>query len=367
MERKPQQQTLSIRISDSLREFLERSKQVISSGRNESVSTSDVAKILLESAKEDGLNVRLEVAELGEAPTEALIAIRKKWDIGQPRSRAEWIFMAQYIQTACEELTGNPLAPGPESYIALLESLVTVRGLRTDRGAGLDRYYLGNLVDGGMWSDRKLDGSVLPEEVAKLIEEIRTSGNGKKAAGVGRCFYAAVRDEEFQEIVALNNALAPHMNTLFRMAARGHWILEKRPVRLVRDGSLLLPSVPRIKQGDVWLVVQAGSTDVDFAIGIDSADLIYTLTGYAQIREFNAMLNALVPDSRWDGVDFHGSAEAGTSKSPAKYQFRRHQDGVSLGFTEESWAQLKQLFATAMAEPTLQAIFSELSLIYGEL
>ena len=166
MDRKPQQQTLSIRISDSLREFLERSKKVIAAGRTDFVSTSDVAKILLESAKDDGLDSRLEVAELGQAPTEALVAIRRKWEAGQPRTRAEWIFMAQYIQTACEELTGNPLAPGSESYVALLQSLLAVRGLRTDRGAGLDRYYLGNLVDGGMWNDRKLDGDVLPDEVA---------------------------------------------------------------------------------------------------------------------------------------------------------------------------------------------------------
>ena len=64
MQRKPQQQTLSIRISDSLREFLERSKRVVSNGRGESVSISDIAKSLLESAKDDRLDFRLEVAEL---------------------------------------------------------------------------------------------------------------------------------------------------------------------------------------------------------------------------------------------------------------------------------------------------------------
>ena len=64
MERKPQQQTLSIRITDTLRDFLERSRHVLSLGRGESVSTSDVAKILLESAKDDRLDSRLEVAEL---------------------------------------------------------------------------------------------------------------------------------------------------------------------------------------------------------------------------------------------------------------------------------------------------------------
>jgi len=367
VERKPQQQTLSIRISESLREFLERSKQVISAGRDESVSTSDVAKILLESAKDDGLDYRLEVAELGQTPTEALVAIRKKWEVGQPRSRAEWIFMAQYIQTACEELTGDPLAPGADSYAVLLEALLAVRGLRTDRGAGLDRYYLGNLLDGGAWNDRKLDGDVLPDVITKLIQEVRLSGSGKKAAGVGRCFYVAVRDEEFQEIVALNSVLAAYMDTLFRMAARGHWIKEQRPVRLLRDGSLLLGSVPRIKNGDLWLSVQPSPYDISLAVGIDSADLIYTITGYAQIREFNAMLKGLVPGSIWSGVNFHGSAHAATPNGPASYQFRRNQDGVTLGFSEENWDKLKDLLAAAMAEPKLQVIFSELSLIYGEL
>ena len=54
MKRKPQQQTLSIRISDTFREFLERSKHILSSGRGESVSTSDVAKILLENRVKTG-------------------------------------------------------------------------------------------------------------------------------------------------------------------------------------------------------------------------------------------------------------------------------------------------------------------------
>ena len=100
MERKPQQQTLSIRISDALREFLERSKHVMSNGRGESVSTSDVAKILLESAKDDRLDFRLEVAELQQSPTQALWTVRRKLEQKRDLSRAEWIFLAQYIQVA---------------------------------------------------------------------------------------------------------------------------------------------------------------------------------------------------------------------------------------------------------------------------
>ena len=48
---KLQQQTLSIRVSESLREFLELAREFITDGRGEAVSISDVAKLLLESAK----------------------------------------------------------------------------------------------------------------------------------------------------------------------------------------------------------------------------------------------------------------------------------------------------------------------------
>ena len=102
MQRKPQQQTISIRVPDSLREFLERAKEVISSNGGESVSTSDVARILLESAKDDRLDFRLDVAKLQETPTESLAAIRIKWQQRQFLSRAEWIFLSRYVRVACE-------------------------------------------------------------------------------------------------------------------------------------------------------------------------------------------------------------------------------------------------------------------------
>lgn len=367
MYRKPQQQTLSIRISESLREFLERSRRVISAGSNESVSISDVAKILLESAKDDRLDYRLEVAELGRTPTDSLVAIRRKWESGQPRTRAEWTFMAQYIQIACEELTENPLAPAADTYATLLEALLAVRALRTDRGAVLDKYYLGNLIDGGLWSQRKLDEEVVPSLIGRMIEEIRASGNGKAAAGVGRCFYVALRDEEIEEIVSLNNVLQPHMKTLFRMAARGHWITEKRPVRSLRDGPMALGSVPTVRKGDLAISVAAGDSDVSFSINIDGGNLIYPLSGYAQIHEFAALLKALKPESIWNGVNFHALAYVADNDMAPTWQFRRKQDGVFLSFNNENWERLKDLFSAAMEQPKLGVIFEELSLIYGEL
>ena len=74
MADKPQQQTLSVRISEALRQRLERAKQLMSSKTGESVSTSEIAKQLLESAREE----RMEVVDLLAAPTETLLQIRRK-------------------------------------------------------------------------------------------------------------------------------------------------------------------------------------------------------------------------------------------------------------------------------------------------
>ena len=76
---KSQQQTLSIRIPESLREFLELSREFITDRNREAVSISDVAKLLLESARQDRLDFRFEAAELQQSPTSALLKIRQKW------------------------------------------------------------------------------------------------------------------------------------------------------------------------------------------------------------------------------------------------------------------------------------------------
>ena len=275
--------------------------------------------------------------------------------------------MAQYIQVACEELTEDPLAPGPEPMATLLEALLAVRALRTDRGFGLDHYYLGNLIANGNWNERTLDPGVVPRRVGELIEEVRSTRNGKKAVFVGRNFYVAVRDEEFQEVATLNTVLEPVMPTLLGMAARGHWIKEKRPLRLLRNGSTLLGTIRAIKKGDLWISVSPSAYDVDLLIGFNSRDLMYTVASYPQIREFHAMLNAVTFGRAWTGEHFQAFAHEADKETAVYYQLRRPSDGTALSFSQEQWNELKEIYGSAMTNPEMKAIFNELSWIYGEL
>ena len=370
VERKPQQQTLSIRISEGLREFLERSKQVISNGRNESVSTSDVAKILLESAKDDRLDFRVEVAGLQQSPTQSLWAIRRKWEQKHDLSRAEWIFLAQYIQVACEEIHGTHGLPSAESFATLLEAWLALRGLRGERGAGLDRYYLGNLGsdDGAVFNERQIDPDVASNLGVKLIRELRESPSAKKPEFAGRNFYVAVRDEMLPDIVALNRALLPYMAVLFRLAARGHWQRERQPVRVLREQEVVITGTNQLKAPGFVVSFQIGSDgDLVVMLSAQEKDVMYPIAPYPKVCEFLAMMEGLNPEEEWHGIYFFARTLSVGHDHRMRFYFRRMSDGVELGFSQEDWESLKQLFRDALATSWLKKALSSLSLAYGEL
>jgi hypothetical protein len=76
MQRKPQQQTLSSPRSCATTWS---AREIVASHHQESVSTSEVCKLLLESAIDDHLDDRLAVAALRMRPAEALWTIRCRW------------------------------------------------------------------------------------------------------------------------------------------------------------------------------------------------------------------------------------------------------------------------------------------------
>ena len=86
-----QQPVISIRISEALRLKLEGLKVAhVHEERLEPVSTSEAAKQLLESSKEE----RLELVSLLTEPTDSLLMIRRKADSKLPLSQAEWTAVA---------------------------------------------------------------------------------------------------------------------------------------------------------------------------------------------------------------------------------------------------------------------------------
>jgi len=324
----------------------------------------------LESAREDRLDHRLEVADLQKSPTESLCAIRQKWEMKQAFSRAEWIFLAQYIEVACEKLSENPGMPAPEAFAVLLQALLALRDLRVERGAVLDRYYLGNLgvQDSAALNDRQLDPEIVGRVAAKLIEDLRGTPNPTKPVFAGRNFYVALRDEVFPDMMALNRALDPYLPTLFRLAARGHWLQEKRPARIRRDGPTQSWPISTMNPRGFYLTASlAADGELTLSLLISDREVIYPLGPYPQIREFAAMVDYLEPGRLWNGIQFYGSADAPALNKPAHYVFRRPSDGVQFTFSEDEWLAFRDVIFYGLADPRVQATLAELSIVYGEL
>lgn len=101
-----QTQTLSLRVSETLRKRLEDIRKLTALRKGESITTSEIAKQLLESARGD----RFETVELLSKPLEAVLEIRRKGEARHILSRAEWTVLAYYVQQGSEAFPKNPLS-----------------------------------------------------------------------------------------------------------------------------------------------------------------------------------------------------------------------------------------------------------------
>jgi hypothetical protein len=382
-DRKGQQQTLSIRVSEGVREFLDRARKQFSDTHGESMSISDVAKLLLDSAIENRLDDRLETTDLLAEPTKALLRIRQKWTNNLELSRAEWTVLAQYAQNGCENLTADPELPSRQSFADILEAFFAVRSLRQRAAPEKDRYYLGNLSG---WTDRGdtvarggIEGE--PETIAVIIrrmaQDLKESSGGERPSFAARNLYVALRDEQLKGAEGLNHALTPFLPSLYRLAARGHWLVEQRPIRQERKAWETLESIPEevpaVEAGEFVLssvVTQDG--ELHMMLNLKSHRIAYSLGPYPHIREFQAMLRNLAPGRIWNGRYFFGhtgdfaARHRLSEQSPDMFYFREHAKGVLVGLTSAEWDDLKSLFARVLSLPELKVTLTELSLQYGE-
>ncbi len=316
-ERKPQQQTPSLRISETLREYLERARGVLSNGRGAPASISEVANMLLEQAKSNPLDDRLEVVELLRNPTETLLGIRAKWEQERGLSRAEWIVLARYLEVACEGMYEESQFPRRESFVGLLEAFLALLKIRVGESPDLDQYYLKKLR-GCAWADGRDSGVARVSGVVQsLIRELSETESPIRPVLVGRTLHVALRDEEFSGVMAINEALMPFLPTFFRLAARGHWLKERRPVRPerkaseVRDYGLRTSVFPPVCAGEFQLsTLLTSDGDLAMALEMTSREAVYPFGPFPQIREFASLLEQLTPGGIWKGVEFFGYTNA---------------------------------------------------------
>ena len=374
-DRKSQQQTLSIRVSESVRAFLDRARAQFSDTRGESLSISDVAKLLLEGAIESRLDDRLETADLLADPTAALLGIRRKWEANQQLTRAEWTVLGQYVQAGCDNPSSDPELPSRESFAQLLEALLAVRALRHNHAPELDHYYVGNLS--GMTEQREKiltagqqGAEIVPAVVRRMIHDLRDSPGVARPPFAGRNIYVALRDERIEGADSLNRVLLSFLPVLYRVAVRGHWLIEHRPVREERKPwetlGVFQQHVPEIKVQDLQISSSLGNDgELHMLLSLGAHRICYPLGPYPNIREFQSMVATLAPGKTWNGRYFFGHTDKLRSSSD-EFFFREYGKGVLIGFTPEEWSVLQSAFEQVMKLAELQPALGELAMAYGE-
>lgn len=370
-ERKRQQQTLSLRISETLREYLERARGALSNGRGTPASMSEVAKMLLEQARSNPLDDCLELVELLRNPTEALLGIRTKWEQQRGLSRAEWIVLARYLEVACEGVYEESQFPRPESFIGLLEAFLALLKIRADESPDLDQYYLKKLACA--WADGRDSGVTRVSGVVQsLIRELRETESPVRPVLVGRTLHVALQDEKFSGVMAINEALMPFLSTFFRLATLGHWQKERRPVRpdrkasQVRDYGLRTSVFSPVCAGEFQLsTLLTSDGDLGMALEMTSREAVYPLGPFPQIREFATLLEQLSPGGIWKGAEFFGYTDACDSHPVTRLYFRQRSNGIAFGFSPEEWKELRGIFRQALGSPEMVPILTELSMEYG--
>ena len=377
-EKPAQGQTLSLRISDALYARLERAKQLMSSKKGDSVSTSEVAKQLLESARED----RFEVADLMAKPTETLLEIRRKGEAQHILSRAEWILLAHFVQKGLEaytERTPNPVSN--DSLIAVLDAFLAVYELRTERASLRDSYYVNNLPS--EFRPAKAKGAddserATSETVRRTVAETRKRLSDPAVKWdtflAGRNLLILLEDEKLPAADTVSRALRPFWPVLWRLAARGHYFLTGQPLRAksASQDSFYQPPIPSIKEGDFTLSFSRGEgNDISLLLSFPGPrGPMYPLNGYPKITEFRALLAALASDSpthRWDAEHFFGYVAPSEDGKGKDYWFRANTNGITFGFSEKEWKAVQALFRRAWELPEIRMAWDALTLEYGEL
>ena len=378
----PQQQqpVISIRISDALRSRLDKLKEIMALKTGGPVSTSEAAKQLLESARDD----RLELVNLLMEPTESLLRIRGKADARLSLSQAEWTMVAQYCALGAESFANT--VQGQISFETLAEILEAFLAayavLRRSKDSPLDFLYLMTLP-GDKQAEAKAE-DVGSDDVRRVLtntlQMLRNPGQKRRKPLLAvRNLYTLLDQEKFSNIEKLNEALWPHWSALWKVCARGHYFRHRKPLREkppaeIEDEDFELAvqlALPSFEEGGyrLDLVREEGN---DFSPRLQFPGELapsYPVVGCPRIAEFRRMLEELdlARDlCQWKGHYFYAHTAILDNEERGVYFFAR-ENGIAFRFPVKHWQSIRNLFRRAWQAPEVIHTWEAQVLEYGEL
>jgi len=357
---------------------LEALKVLMSMKSGEPVSTSEAAKQLLESSKEE----RLELVTMLAEPTDFLLNIRRKADAKLPLSRAEWTLVAYYCLQGAERFGDTAQTEiSYESLSGILEAFQAVYGLlRKQNRTHLDSFFVAHLPPDRQAEMKKPDeigSDDVRRAVTRTIRMLQSpTEERQRPTFVARNLYFLLDELEFPNVEKLNEALCPYWTILWRVCARGHYFLHMQPLQDQNSsaGQLdapLNPPLPKLEEGDYRLEFVRSPSE-GFSVWLSfpgRLSPLYPVEGYAKISEFRTILDRL--DLRrelvfWEGRYFLAYTCA-DEKDAMSVNFRARDNGIAFNFRGDDWQSIKKLFRRAWQTPQIRRLWDGLALEYGEL
>jgi hypothetical protein len=377
----PQQPVISIRISEALRSRLETLRKIMYLKTGKTVSTSEAAKQLLESARDD----RLELVDLLTEPTDSLLRIRGKADSGLSLSQAEWTIVAHYCAVGAESFMNT--SQGQISYETLaeiLEAFLAAYAIaRRPKKSMRDFLYLRTLP-GDKQVDAKEVEDIGSDDVRRVvnhtIQMLRNPAQKRRKPLLAvRNLYTLLDEEKFPNIEKLNEVLWPHWPALWRVCARGHYSLHRKPLREKvstetndEDFELAVqPGLPSLEEGGyrLDLVREEGN---EFSPRLQFPGTLapqYPVCGYPRITEFRRLLEELDLERdlcQWQGYYFYAHTAILEDEERGVFFFAR-ENGITFRFPMEHWQSIRNLFRRAWQAPEVIHTWQAQVLEYGEL
>jgi hypothetical protein len=370
----PRNEVISLRLNQTRLEVLERFRSAFVDELGRDVSLSEAAFLALEDRSPAMDRTAARVALL-KTPTDALARIRKRWESQHALSAVEWDVLATYVRIgADEERQHTPIAavPSRESYVAVLDAFEAVYAHRTEPASRHTWVYFGNLegfltADTLSATDPEQRNQAVLAQIARRRALLQPSDRWERPGNIGHCFWVAVQ-EEGVDSTTLDQLLARHWPVLWRLAARGHWIRhDRRPVRLSEstgeEARQALGLPPPMSADDLTIsFMPGGGTQFSTRIEWGSRRFGFNITGYPELVEFHAMLEA-DGDRAWIGRQYVTTVHDDGSGARTVLAARRQ---MHFSVTATEWTALRDLFRRAWQSPELQRRVQELQLEYGE-
>jgi hypothetical protein len=376
----PQQPVISIRISDELRTRLDRLREIMTAKTGQNISTSEAAKQLLESARDD----RLEFVNLLLQPTESLLNIRRKAEAQIPFTQAEWTLVAYYCAQGAESFVGTEQGQlSHESLAEILKAFLAVYALvRRSKWSPLDFAYLRTLPEDKQAAAKEpndVGTGDVRRVVKRTIQMLKDASQKRRRPLLAvRNLYTLLDEDKFSNVEKLNDALLPHWAALWRVCARGHYAAHRRPLR----------TPPRDEDGDDFeLPIQRGLPSLqdagyrldlirekgnEFSAVLHLTGALsprYPIVGYARLTEFLRMLEEHDlgrPFAQWKG-NYFSAVNVMMENEELNVAFCARENGISFSFSMEHWKVIRSLFRKAWQSPDVASAWETLALEYGEM